>query len=235
MTMKRMTDIQGASILVVGATGGLGREISRLLGDRGAVLTLAARDEARLEALGIPGSRVAGDVTRPGIPAHMVSSALSAHGKLDGVIYAAGAVAFGATTELSDEVLERLWQVNTRGWMSLLREATLALATSAQSGGSPFAVTLSGVVAESPTAGIAAYSAVKSALQAYGIAAGRELRRSGIRLLDARPGHTETELSKHPLAGVAPAFPQGLSPDAVATRLVEAIVNDEKDLPSSSF
>ena len=235
MTMKRMTDIQGASILVVGATGGLGREISRLLADRGALVTLAARDEARLEALGIPGSRVAGDVTRPGIPAHMVSSALSAHGKLDGVIYAAGAVAFGATTELSDEVLERLWQVNTRGWMSLLREATPALATSAQSGGSPFAVTLSGVVAESPTAGIAAYSAVKSALHAYGIAAGRELRRSGIRLMDARPGHTETELSKHPLAGVAPAFPQGLSPDAVATRLVEAIANDEKDLPSSSF
>ena len=109
MTMMRMTDIKGASILVVGATGGLGQETSRLLADRGALLTLAARDEGRLEALGIPATRVAGDVTRPGIPAHMVASALSAHGRLDGVIYAAGAVAFGATTELSDEVIERLW------------------------------------------------------------------------------------------------------------------------------
>jgi cyclic-di-GMP-binding biofilm dispersal mediator protein len=90
-------------------------------------------------------------------------------------------------------------------------------------------------VAEAPTAGIAAYSAVKSALHAYGVAAGRELRRAGIRMIDARPGHTETELSLHPLAGVAPAFPAGLQPEAVALRLVEAIAGEEKDLPSSSF
>lgn len=235
MTIAGMTDITGASILVVGATGGLGREISRLLAERGAALTLVARDEGRLTALGIPGALVAGDVTRPGIPAHCVSSAMGAHGKLDGVIFAAGAVAFGSVTDLSDEVIERLWQVNTRAWMSLLREATPALAASAQAGGSPFAMTLSGVVAESPTAGIAAYSAVKSALHAYGVAAGRELRRAGVRLVDARPGHTETELSQHPLAGAAPAFAPGLAPAAVAARLVEAIAGDEKDLPSSSF
>jgi cyclic-di-GMP-binding biofilm dispersal mediator protein len=82
---------------------------------------------------------------------------------------------------------------------------------------------------------MAPYSAVKAALHAYGIAAGRELRRQGVRLIDARPGHTETELSKHPLAGTAPAFPAGLNPRAVATRIVEAIEGDEKDLPSSSF
>ena len=230
-----MTDITGASILVVGATGGLGREISRLLSEAGASLTLVARDEGRLSSVGIPGTLVAGDITRPGIPAHAVASAVSAHGKLDGVIYAAGAVAFGSTSELSDEVIERLWQVNTRAWMSVLREATPALIASAAAGGSPFVLTLSGVVAEAPTAGIAAYSAVKSALHSYGVAAGRELRRAGIRMIDARPGHTETELSKHPLAGSAPAFAPGLAPSSVAARVVEAIVAGEKDLPSSSF
>jgi cyclic-di-GMP-binding biofilm dispersal mediator protein len=54
-------------------------------------------------------------------------------------------------------------------------------------------------------------------------------------MVDARPGHTETELSKHPLSGSTPVFPAGLSPLAVATRIVEAIENDEKDLPSTSF
>jgi cyclic-di-GMP-binding biofilm dispersal mediator protein len=235
VTIARMSEINGASILVVGATGGLGRGISELLAARGAKLTLAARDETRLDSLGSLGTVVAGDVTRPGIPAHFVSQALGAHGSLDGVVYAAGAVAFGSVSDLSDEVIERLWQVNARGWMSLLREATPALTASAQSGGVPFALTLSGVVAEAPTAGIAAYSAVKSALHAYGVAAGRELRRAGIRMIDARPGHTETELSLHPLAGVAPAFPAGLQPAAVALRLVEAIAGEEKDLPSSSF
>ena len=230
-----MTQISGASIVIVGASGGLGREIAGLLADRGARLALAGRDAGRLGALGIEGLVLEGDVTTPGVPAQWVQRVLDYHQGLDGVIYAAGAVAFGPVTEVSDDVIESLWQVNTRGWMTLLRDATPALSSSASAGGSPFAVTLSGVVAEAPTAGIAAYSAVKAALHAYGIAAGRELRRSGIRLLDARPGHTETELSAHPLAGAAPAFPAGLSPAAVALRIVEAIEQDEKDLPSSSF
>ncbi len=42
-------------------------------------------------------------------------------------------------------------------------------------------VTLSAVVAEMPTAGMAAYSAVKSAVTAFDAAAAREFRRSGIR------------------------------------------------------
>ena len=230
-----MTQISGASIVIVGASGGLGREIAGLLADRGARLALAGRDAGRLGALGLEGLVLEGDVTTPGVPAQWVQRVLDQHQRLDGVIYAAGAVAFGSVTEISDDVIESLWQVNTRGWMTLLRDASPALAASASAGGSPFAVTLSGVVAEAPTAGIAAYSAVKAALHAYGIAAGRELRRSGIRLLDARPGHTETELSAHPLAGAAPAFPAGLSPAAVALRIVEAVEQDEKDLPSSSF
>ena len=91
------------------------------------------------------------------------------------------------------------------------------------------------MVAESPTAGLAAYSAVKSALHAHWSVAGRELRRIGIRVLDARPGHTDTELSKHPVAGTAPAFPAGLQPQDVARRIVQGIENDEKDLPSTAF
>jgi hypothetical protein len=34
---------------------------------------------------------------------------------------------------------------------------------------------------------------------------------------------------------MAPAFPQGMSVDQVADRIVKAIAEDEKDLPSSAF
>ena len=54
-------------------------------------------------------------------------------------------------------------------------------------------------------------------------------------MLDARPGHTETELSKHPLAGERPAFPVGYAPAAGVTRILAAVRADEKDLPSSAF
>lgn len=230
-----MTNLQGASILLVGASGGLGREMASLLHDRGALLTLAGRNEDSLRALGIPGAIVSGDVTQSGVPEQFVQAALDAHGKLDGVIYAAGAVAFGPASEVADQTLDDLWKVNTKAPMALLRASTPSLQAQAEAGGSPFLLALSGVVSESPTAGLAAYSAVKSALHAHFSAAGREMRRFGIRLVDARPGHTETELSKHPLAGQAPAFPPGFPPRDVASRIIEGIENDEKDLPSTAF
>jgi cyclic-di-GMP-binding biofilm dispersal mediator protein len=230
-----MGELQGSSILIVGASGGLGSIIAKELHQRGALLTLAGRSAERLAEIGVPGAQFVGDLSQAGVAEKGVQAALDAHQRLDGVVYAAGAVAFGSVADLSDDVLDGLWQVNTKGWMSVLRSALPALTQSGSDGRSPWVVTLSGVVAEAPTAGIAAYSAVKAALHAYGVAAGRELRRSGIRLIDARPGHTETSLSQHPLAGVAPAFPVGLAPDDVAKRIIAAIESGEKDLPSTAF
>ena len=230
-----MTELSGASILLVGASGGLGSELAEILHSKGAVLTLAGRDQLKLQAVGVPGNIVTGDVTEPEVPEDFVQAAVRHGGKLDGVIYAAGVVAFGPAAEVTDSTLDTLWQVNTKAPMSLLRAATPELQKSAEAGGSPFMLALSGVVAESPTAGLSAYSAVKSALHAHFSAAGRELRRVGIRLVDARPGHTETELSKHPVAGDPPPFPKGFEPRAVAERIVQGIEADEKDLPSTAF
>jgi NAD(P)-dependent dehydrogenase (short-subunit alcohol dehydrogenase family) len=230
-----MTNLDGASIIVVGASGGLGRHIARLLHERGAKLTLSARTMTNLEALGIPATFVPGDLTDPNFARTLVATAVTAHGRLDGVINAAGVVAFGPVTELQDDTIEQLWQINAAGPMRVIRSAADSLAQSAASGGSPFVVTLSGLVAESPTNGLAAYSAVKTALHAFTQVATRELRRQKIRVLDARPGHTETDLSRHPIAGDTPKFPTGYLPEAVAQRIVEAIENDEKDLPSTAF
>ncbi len=67
-----MTELRGASILLVGASGGLGREMATLLHDRGALLTLAGRDEESLRAVGVPGAIVTGDVTESGVPEKFV-------------------------------------------------------------------------------------------------------------------------------------------------------------------
>jgi short-subunit dehydrogenase len=230
-----MSEISGASILLVGATGGLGSVFARQLSAKGAHLTLVGRQEAALHGLGVAGDVIPLDITNDQARAGLVDGIIARRGRLDGVIFAAGAVAFGPASELSAATLDALWQVNTRSAIMLLQESASALASSSEAGGSPFFVTLSGIVAETPTAGLAAYSAVKSALHANMAAASREMRRMGIRLVDARPGHTETELSKHPIAGVAPAFPPGMSPDYVVSRIIAAIENDERDLPSGAF
>ena len=233
--MLIMSEISGASILLVGASGGLGAVFARQLAAKGAQLTLVGRREDALRAIGVEANVVALDITDDQARAGLVDGIVASRGRLDGVIFAAGAVAFGPASELSPATLDALWQVNTRSAIMLLQESSAALAASHEAGGSPFFLTLSGVVAESPTAGLAAYSAVKSALHGHVTAASREMRRAGIRLLDARPGHTETELSKHPLAGSAPAFPPGMTPEHVVSRIIAAIENDERDLPSGAF
>ncbi|TFC40340.1 SDR family NAD(P)-dependent oxidoreductase [Cryobacterium sp. TMT1-62] len=230
-----MTHLDDSAILVLGASGGLGSEIARLLAAGGARLVLSGRNQAKLEALSIPGTPLAADLTDPDAITTLVADAISVNGRLDGIVNASGVVAFGPAIEVSDETLAELFAVNTLAPIRLLRAARAALSESAEQGREPFIVTLSGVVSESPTANLAAYSASKAALAAFGQAAGRELRRSGIRILDARPGHTETELSTHPISGIAPRLPAGYPPVVVAQRVVDAIINGERDLASTSF
>ncbi|MET4704952.1 SDR family NAD(P)-dependent oxidoreductase [Frigoribacterium sp. UYMn621] len=226
-----MSDVNGAVVLVVGASGVLGAELARQLESEGATVIRAGR---RAERLSGPDAFVA-DLTDEAAAAAIVVAALAAHGRLDGMVIAAGVVAFGPAGEVRDDTLRQLFEINALAPMRLIREATPHLAASGAAGGKPFIVTLSGIVAESPTAGLAAYSASKAALAAFVQASSRELRRSGIRVLDARPGHTETGLATRAIAGTAPAFPAGLDPVAVAERIVRAIRDDEKDLPSTAF
>ena len=220
-----MTQLTDAVVLVVGANGALGSRIATRLEDAGATVVRTSRR-------GGPGLLA---VDLEGDTSEVVPHVLATHGRLDGVVVAAGVVAFGPIAELTDTTLKTLGEVNAWGPIRVIRDALPALTASAVAGGEPFVVTLTGVVSESPMAGLVAYSASKTALAGFVAAAAREVRRTGIRVLDARPGHTETGLASRAIQGVAPTFPQGLNPDDVAARIVRAIIEGEKDLPSSEF
>lgn len=230
-----MTDLAGSSVLVAGATGGLGAPLSRLLAAAGARLTLTGRDADRLAALGLDALCVPADMRRAGAAEKVVERAVEGHGRLDAVVFAAGAVAFGNAAETPDQVVIDLFTLNTLAPIRLLRAALPHLQDSAAGGSAPFVVHISAVVAETPMPGMSAYSASKAGLAAFDAAAARELRRSRIRLIDARPPHTETGLAERPLFGTAPRLPAGLDPQAVAARILAAIQGGETDLPSSAF
>ena len=183
----------------------------------------------------MPGTRVAGDLRDPSTAGRIVDAALASHGGLDGVVIASGVVAFGPVGSIENNALDELFQIDVLAPIQIVQAALPHLTASAQGGQRPFVMSLSGVVAEQPVAGMAAYSAAKAALMAYDVAAARELRRAGIRLIDARPPHTETGLATRPIAGTAPRLPQGLAPEVVADRIVAAITNGDTDLPSSAF
>jgi cyclic-di-GMP-binding biofilm dispersal mediator protein len=128
-----------------------------------------------------------------------------------------------------------LTAVNFTGPIAIISGLLPALKASAAADNEPFVVNISGVVAEAPMAGLAAYSATKAGLWAFDQALTREVRKDGIRVIDARPGHTETGLATRAVAGTAPAFPTGMTPESVADRIVRAILDGESDLPSTVF
>lgn len=229
-----MSDLSGKRILITGATGALGSRIARELAQRGARLVLTGRSVDKLQALGLDAELYAYDLNHPGA-ADALIPAIAAAGQLDGLVIAHGVVAFGPATELDYATLSTLTQLNHMGPIQLIRAAMPTLFAAKASGSEPFVVTISGVIADMPTAGMAAYGAGKAGLKAFIQAAQREVRRDGVRLMDARPPHTETGLASRAIAGVAPQMPVGLNPDVVARRIVEGIVTDEKDLPVEAF
>lgn len=225
-----VTQINGKSVLIVGASGGLGSAIARQLAAAGARLILSGRDESKLSAIGIPGAvLLPADLHEVDVSRRLVDTAIEHTGALDGLVYAAGVVAFGPATEVADDVVDELLLLNYLAPLRLIRAALPRL----PAGG--FIVSISAVVAEHPSAGMAAYSASKAAAAAFAKSVRIEARRQQIRVLDVRPPHTETGLAGRPIAGVAPKLGTGLRPDAVAERIVRALVDDEMDLPSTSF
>ena len=221
--------LDGASVVVVGASGGLGRQIARQLADCGARLTLAARDRKALESLGFDAPVVAADIRDAESGASIVEAALSARGRIDGLVNAAGVVAFGSLADTGDEVIEDLFLTNVLGPLWLMRAAIPALTESRG-----FIANISAVVAEQPLPGMAAYAASKAALTAADRALTRELRAAGITVTDARPPHTETGLADRPIAGTAPRLREGLQPEVVAARIIAAIRAGEREIPAEA-
>ena len=215
-------DIQRAQALVIGATGGFGSEVARSLAARGARVAVHGRDADRRASLAqeIEAPQIDGDLTAPGGPDAVVDEAARALGGLDIVVMSAGGVAFGPVADLDEQVLRQVVELDLIAPILVARAATRHL------GKDGVITQVSAVVATQPMAGLAAYSAAKAGLTAFDLAFRREMRRAGVRVLDARPPHMETGLATRPIAGTPPGLAQGRDPREVADQLVAAIAGD---------
>jgi len=209
----------------------LGAEITRQLQEKGATVLGTAR--VNETAGNIPAKveiRLLLDYESPE-SVKTLTDYLLASSEIDGIINASGLVAFGEAASLDSQTIGRLMAVNASGPMQLFAALQPLLAKKDES----VLVNLTGVVAETPLPGIAAYSASKCAIDGFLTGVSREWRRVGTRVISARPGHTETGLAGRAIAGEAPKFPEGMTAQQVASRIIQAIEGDEKELPASSF
>ena len=209
--------------LVAGGTGGLGGLIAAELRARGCIVTTVSRSHSSDTA------HISADLRSPEAISDVINTIVERHGALDIVINAMGVVAFGPLDATSIDTIEELFLTNTFAHIFLMKEALKC----ARQGF--VLVGISGVIAEQNLPGMSVYGSSKAAVRSFNEALTREARRSGVRVIDARPPHTETGLASRAIAGDPPKMPAGLAPIKVAQRIVQAIADGETDLPSASF
>lgn len=163
--MSAMRTSSGKVIVVVGASGGLGRAISAELRSRGATVLGAGRSGPDI-VLDLRDSH-AGDA--------LVRGALGMQGRLDGVIIAAGIVAFGDLASTDDVVIEELFLTNALGPLWMARRVLPSLAEH-----QGYLAMITGVVAEQSLPGLVPYCASKAALSHLTAVLATELVGSGV-------------------------------------------------------
>ena len=225
-------NLTSKKFLVVGASGAIGAAITTELKSRGAsvVGTTSSNESASRLPAGLDQALLLDLESQDSINT-LCNYLLTSSSKLDGLVLAAGLVAFGGFAETPKAVFERLFAVNSLGQLEVIQR----LLPLVQVGEGGTIVTLSGRITELPTMGLSVYGASKAPLLHAQQAAKRELAKTGVNWIDARPGHTESGLADRAIFGQAPNFGAGLPVAAVASRIVDAIVAGEKDLPGEAF
>ena len=222
-------DFQGKNILVVGASGVLGGAIAGQLVAAGArVLGTASSTESAHRIPEAVQLKLLLDLESDESIATLANY-INAQEKIDGIVLAAGRVGFGRLADTTARDLGRITRINFLAQADLVSRVTAALQPEG------FVAAITGVVAEKSFPGMAAYSASKSALSAWLGGAALELRRQGVKVVELRPGHTETGLATRPLSGEAPAMPHGMDPAHVASVTIAAIAARTPLVSSAEF
>jgi short-subunit dehydrogenase len=225
--------IESSTVLLTGASGGIGQALARELAARGARLLLSGRDVSRLGSL--CGQLSAGGVDVSALPADLSTvegAERLAHAALSGdtpdlVVHCAGALSFGALDAVPIEDIVRLWQTNVIA-PSLL---TRALLPALRKRGAGRIVFVGSVFGSLGFPMYATYSATKFALHGFSEALRRELDGSGIGVTYIAPRYTRTSLNDGAPARIAQALAMRQDePALVAMRVADAIESDCREL-----
>lgn len=188
---QKLFGLQGKTILVTGASKGIGQEVARQCAAAGAQLVIAGRDAARLDetlkTLAGEGHRaLAAELTDPVARKQFAADC----GALDGVVHSAGIRGLSPMKMVSDAFLARVMDTNYHAPMMLTRDL-LAKGQVRANGSLLF---LSSIAALTGTVGVGPYSGSKAALIGTMRPLALELAKRGIRANALAPGLVETTL-----------------------------------------
>ncbi len=187
------------SVLITGASSGIGAAFARALAARGASLILVARRRDRLDSLaaeleaahGVTISVLAHDLASPKAGAHLRAAVEAAGVPVTGVINNAG---FGTFGEFIGEDAERLAREIAVD-VSAPVQISSAFLPGLVAAGSGFVINVASMAAYAPTPRMAVYGAAKAFVLDFTEALWAETRASGVTVFAVSPGATSTEFN----------------------------------------
>jgi NAD(P)-dependent dehydrogenase (short-subunit alcohol dehydrogenase family) len=197
-------NLSGRTLLITGASSGLGAHFARQAAAAGARLVLAARRVDMLEALrdeirlgGGEAMAVAMDVADEASTRAAYDAAERNFGLVDSIIANAGMNSEGPLLDLPAEEIMRVLTVNVAGVALTLREGArrlIAVPKAERKGGRMVAI--SSITAAHVSPGIAIYGASKAAVTQLGRILAREWLNKGINVNIVCPGYIETDINR---------------------------------------
>ena len=222
-----MFRLEGRTVIVTGASSGIGRETARQFAKHGANVVLASRNREKLEAIatdiGDAAIVVTVDVTERLSVAALARRTVEEFGAIDILVNNAGVGLFAPIADGNIDNARHLFEVNFWGAVACIQAVTPYM-TSQRRG---HVVNVSSVAGHISPPHMGMYAASKHALAAVSDALRLELSGNGIGVSTIYPGLTETSFMENMLQEVeAPAIPpiaRFAASATVAKRIVQAV------------
>ena len=196
--------LDGRTLLLTGASSGIGAHFAGVAAAAGAQVVLGARRTDRLDAIvadikanGGEAIAVAMDVADKASTIAAFDAAEAAFGPVDSVIANAGMSIETPFLDHTADEFDQLMAVNLKGVFLTVQEAAKRMMEAgSQSREHGRIVIVSSITAQAIEPGLAAYSASKAAVLQMGKVLAREWARKGINVNSVLPGYIVTEINQ---------------------------------------
>ncbi|MBA3329201.1 MAG: SDR family NAD(P)-dependent oxidoreductase [Solirubrobacterales bacterium] len=216
--------LSGRTVLLTGATGGIGHAIARTMTAQGARLVLTGRRIEVLEAIAaeLGAERVAADLCDPAA----VRALIDTHGDADVLVANAALPASGRLWTFSEDEIDRALDVNLRAPIVLAH----ALVERMRARGSGHVVFINSLSGKAATQGQPMYNATKFGLRGFAGGLRADLHGTGVGVSAVFPGFVS---DAGMFADAEVQLPRGVgtrTPEQVARAVVRAIEHDKGEV-----
>ncbi|WP_040225116.1 SDR family oxidoreductase [Bhargavaea cecembensis] len=217
-----MTQLQGKTAIVTGASSGIGKAVAIRLAEEGMNVILAARSAERLAELeekinsagGGEAIAVRADMADRESVEAAVRKAKEAYGSVDILVNNAGQMLSGTVRSGKTDEWENMIDVNIKGVLYGIHAVLPGMIDR----GSGHIINIDSVSGHEVTKTSTVYSATKFAVRAISMGLEKELARTGVRVTNISPGMVDT-----PLMGSRSVDRKILDPENIAQAIVYAV------------